>query len=331
MPELPEVEFTARQLRATVIGASICETQVFWDRIIGTPDVATFCSLLADQRILEVRRRGKYLLFDLGRAGEAELLMTVHRRMTGNLYLLPPGWEIDTQLRTSDPAVWNTKGPTFEYVGNGKAGRQQNAPLLVAEDQAVYYDPAELSHCRVCFDLADGRCLLYNDARKFGRLELWSAEREDEALAGLGPEPLDTEFTPDVLARTLRRQKGPIKVALLAQETVAGLGNIYADEALYSASIHPLRPANSLTEAEIIQLHAGIVSVLTKGIEYGGTTFSGYRGLRGELGQNYEHLRAYHKAGEIKLCLRCHSQIATQVIAQRTAHFCPNCQRLTLE
>src|SRR5262249_49895409 len=101
-------------------------------------------------------------------------------------------------------------------------------------------------------------------------------------------------------------------------------------EALYYASIHPLQPARSLTEAEIIQLHAGIVSVLTKGIEYGGTTFSGYRGLRGELGRNYEHLQAYHKAGDIKLCVRCHSQIATQVVAQRTAHFCPNCQRLRL-
>jgi formamidopyrimidine-DNA glycosylase len=117
---------------------------------------------------------------------------------------------------------------------------------------------------------------------------------------------------------------------LLAQETVAGLGNIYADEALFYARIHPLRQANSLTQAELSELHTGIVSVLSMGIEHGGTTFSGYRGLRGELGENYDHLKAYYKAGDIKLCARCGSQITSQVIAQRTAHFCPLCQQLTL-
>lgn len=328
MPELPEVEFTARQLRVTVLNAVIREAHVFWERTIGVPNVAVFLPLIAGQRILQVRRRGKYLLFDLGRADAPELLMTVHRRMTGNLYLLPPGWEIDTQLRALNPVAWNTKGPDFRYVAPVAVRNQQSAPLLVREEEAIYYDPAELSHCRVCFDLVDGRRLLFNDARKFGRIELWPAEREDEALAGLGPEPLSSEFTVEVLARQLAGRKGPIKVALLAQETVAGLGNIYADEALYYACIHPLRPANALTEAELVQLHAGIVSVLAMGIEYGGTTFSGYRGLQGELGENYDHLKAYYKAGDVKLCSRCGGLMNSQVIAQRTAHFCPVCQRL---
>jgi formamidopyrimidine-DNA glycosylase len=326
MPELPEVEFTARQLRATVIDATIRDTQVFWERIIGTPDVLTFRSLLIDQRIVQVRRRGKYLLLDLGRAGEAELLMTVHRRMTGNLYLLPPGWEIDTQLRTSNPAAWDTRGPDFFYTRTVAPAARQSAPVLVREDEEVYYDPAELSHCRVCFDLLDGRRLLFNDARKFGRIELWPAEREAEALAGLGPEPLSAEFTVEVLRENLRKRKGPIKAVLLAQETVAGLGNIYADEALYYAELHPLRPANSLSDTELVQLHAGIVAVLTKSIEYGGTTFSGYRGLRGEVGENYDHLQAYFKAGDTRFCGRCHGQMTSLVIAQRTAHFCPTCQ-----
>ncbi|HEU5384175.1 MAG TPA: bifunctional DNA-formamidopyrimidine glycosylase/DNA-(apurinic or apyrimidinic site) lyase [Ktedonobacteraceae bacterium] len=326
MPELPEVEFTARQLRTHVIDASIRAVHVFWERTVGYPDELTFCALLAGQQILQVRRRGKYLLFDLGHANQAELLMTVHRRMTGNLYLLPSGWEIDTQLQTSNPVAWKTRGPDFIYTVPG----QQSAPVLVRETQEVSYDPAELSHCRVCFDLADGRRLLFSDARKFGRIELWPIERENEALAGLGPEPLSAEFTIDVLARALSGRKGPIKVALLDQQVVAGLGNIYADEALYFACVHPLRPANSLTVEEMTQLHAGIVSVLTMGIEYGGTTFSGYRGLRGELGENYEHLKAYYKAGDVKICIRCNGQITSQVIAQRTAHFCPNCQVLNV-
>lgn len=327
MPELPEVEFTARQLRATVLGAAIRDVQIFWERTVGTPDVAVFRSLLIGQRILQVRRRGKYLLFDFGRAETPELLMTVHRRMTGNLYLLPSGWEIDTRARSENPTAWKTRGPDFHYHA---LASESNAPLLVKEEAEVYYDPAELSHCRVCFDLVDERRLLFNDARKFGRIELWPTESEDEALAGLGPEPLSTAFTIEALASHLAGRKGPIKVVLLAQETVAGLGNIYADEALFYARIHPLRPANSLTQAELSELHAGIVSVLSMGIEHGGTTFSGYRGLRGELGENYDHLKAYYKAGDIKLCARCGSQITSQVIAQRTAHFCPLCQQLTL-
>lgn len=324
MPELPEVEFTARQLREHVIGATIREAQVFWERTLAHPDEPTFRALIVGQRILSVRRRGKYLLFDLGRANEPELLMTVHRRMTGNLYLLPQGWEIDTQARTSNPVAWRTRGPDFVYARRDQPG----AAVMVREEETVYYETSELSHCRVCFDLADGRRLLFTDARKFGRIGLWPSEREDEALAGLGPEPLSAEFTVEVLAKALSGRKGPTKVALLDQQVVAGLGNIYADEALYYARIHPLRPANTLREDELTQLHAGIVSVLTKGIEYGGTTFSGYRGLRGELGENYEHLQAYFKAGDVKLCKRCGSQIVSQVIAQRTAHFCPQCQRL---
>lgn len=328
MPELPEVEFTARQLRTTVVGASIRNSQVFWERTISVPDVATFHSLIVNQRILQVRRRGKYLLFDLGRSSEVELLMTIHRRMTGNLYLLPPGWTIDTQLQISNPEAWNTRGPDFQYL---PSALKQGAGLMVRETEETCYDPAELSHCRVCFELADDRRLLFNDARKFGRIELWPADRESEALAHLGPEPLSEDFTVETLTASLRGRKGAIKAVLLAQEVVAGLGNIYADEALFFASIHPLRPANSLTREELLKLHEGIVTVLAQSIERGGTTFSGYRSLRGEQGENYDHLKAYHKVGEIKLCSRCGQQIVSKVIAQRTAHFCPGCQQLTLE
>lgn len=332
MPELPEVEFTARQLRATILGATLHDVEVFWERTISQPDVPTFRALIADQRILQVRRRGKLLLFDLGRATVPELLLTVHRRMAGNLYLLSPGWEINTQARTTNPIAWSTRGPDFVYATASAVQCQRGTSALMQDDGAhVYYDPAELSHCRVCFNLVDGRRLLFADARKFGRIGLWPIENEDEALSGLGPEPLSEEFTVEILARNLLGRKGAIKVVLLAQETVAGLGNIYADEALFAASIHPLRPAHTLTREEVARLHTAIVQVLTLGIEHGGTTFSGYRGLRGEIGENYQHLKAYHKAGESKSCFRCGGQITTQVIAQRTAHFCSTCQKLSVE
>lgn len=307
MPELPEVEYTARQLRTSVLGATISDAQVFWARAVSHPDLPDFLAEIADRCILNVRRRGKYLLLDLS----GDLFVSIHRRMTGNLLLLPPGWEIDTSLRESDPAAWNLKGPSFT--------------------SAEHATSAETAYCRVCFNLADGRRLLYTDPRKFGRIELWPNEREVEAFKALGPEPLSEEFTIEQLVNALAGRKSVIKQVLLTQEAVAGLGNIYADEALYYASIHPLRRANSLSAAEIEKLHAGIVSVLTLGIEHGGTSFSGYRDLQGEVGNNYDHLRAYHKSKTVKICERCGTPIERMVIVQRSAHFCPACQKLSIE
>src|SRR5215472_910343 len=110
MPELPEVEHTARQLREAITGATMSEALVFWDRTIGHPDLPDFQAGVADREILSVRRRGKFLILDLS----GDLILTIHRRMTGNLLLLPPGWEIDTSLKTSDPVTWNIKGPSFQ-------------------------------------------------------------------------------------------------------------------------------------------------------------------------------------------------------------------------
>jgi formamidopyrimidine-DNA glycosylase len=311
MPELPEVEYTARQLRTAFIGATIRQALVFWDRSIGHPELPDFLAQIANRDILDVRRRGKFLVIDLS----GELILTIHRRMTGNLLLLPNGWEIDTSVITSDPIAWSIKGPSF-YWGS-----------IEGAESTINGNPSDLHYCRVCFNLADGRRLLFTDPRKFGRVELWPSEREQEALKGLGPEPLSEDFTVEILARGLSGRKGAIKQVLLNQEVIAGLGNIYADETLYYASIHPLRPANSLISAEIQQLHEGIVSVLTLGIEHGGTSFSEYRDLWGEAGDNYNHVRVYHQQG--KPCTRCGTPIERIVVGQRSTHFCPTCQKLT--
>src|SRR5205807_3426065 len=224
MPELPEVEYTARQLRHAIMGATIQDALVFWERTIGHPDLADFLAEIADRRILGVRRRGKFLVMDL----DGDLILTIHRRMTGNLLLLPAGWEVDTSLREADPAAWDRKGPIF-------------CRGAIPCDQT---DP-ETSYCRVCFNLVDGRRLLFTDPRKFGRIELWPREREAEALERLGPEPLSDEFTVERLMQSLARRRGAIKQVLLSQDVIAGLGNIYADEALFYARIHPLRRADS--------------------------------------------------------------------------------------
>ncbi len=306
MPELPEVEYTARQLRAAVVGATIHEARVFWERSIGRPAMTDFIAEMAGRRIEGVRRRGKLLLLDL----QGDLFLSIHRRMTGNFLLLPPDWTIDTSLREQDSESWNTKGPTI-YL---------NTTVGVA-------DSHEMRHCRVCFIFEDGRCLLFTDPRKFGRIELWAHSQEEEAFAGLGPEPLSEPFTPECFGAALASKKTPIKQVLLDQEVVAGIGNIYADEALFYARIHPARPASSLTPQELHLLHEGIVSVLTLGIQHGGTSFSNYRDLWGEAGENFNHVRVYHQEG--KPCQRCGCIIERIVIAQRSSHYCPTCQHTT--
>jgi formamidopyrimidine-DNA glycosylase len=318
MPELPEVEHTARQLRATIIAATISDAQVFWERTIGYPALPAFLAGVAGRQVEGIRRRGKFLLLDLS----GDLLMTIHRRMTGNLLILPSGWEVDTSLRQTDPLAWSTRGPSFRKIPATPPDDQTACSLSTTNDP-------RLSYCRVCFYFAGGRSMLYTDPRKFGRIELWPRELEQEALKGLGPEPLDEEFTVEQLMKALAARKSTIKQALLTQEVIAGLGNIYTDEALFYAAIHPLRRANSLSPTEVRLLHEGIVSVLTSAIEHGGTSFNDYRDLWGEAGENYDHVLVYHRAGQP--CLRCGTPVERVTIAQRSAHFCPNCQKLTSE
>ncbi len=300
MPELPEVEYTARQLRATIVGKTVQNVDVFWPRTIGHPELADFVAEVAGRVVVSVRRRGKFVLINLS----GNLVLSIHRRMTGNFLLLSAGWEVDTSLRELDVMAWNTKGPTFRNGG---------------EDVV-----SQTGYCRVCVNFADGERLLFTDPRKFGRIELWPCEREAEAFVGLGPEPLGEEFTVEGFREALARRRISIKQALLDQTIVAGVGNIYADEALFYASIHPLRPANSLMLDEVRALREGIVHVLTLGIEHGGTSFNDYRDLWGEAGENYNHVFVYQKDGQP--CVRCGTSIERRVIAQRSAHFCPHCQ-----
>lgn len=303
MPELPEVEYTARQLREYIIGATIRDVDVFWQRTIGYPTVEDFCVEIAGRRIESVRRRGKFLILDLN----GDLFLTIHRRMTGNFLLLSAGWKIDSSLREIDPLAWSTRGPSF-----------------VPPDTSDNSYSHELQYCRICFNFSDGRRLLYTDPRKFGRIELWPRAREREAFADLGPEPLSESFTVDQLARELARHRTSIKSALLDQRVVAGLGNIYADEALFFAGVHPLRRSDALTPDELHLLHKGIITVLTLAIEHGGTSFNDYRDVWGEAGDNYNHVHVYHQDG--KPCARCGTVIERIVVAQRSTHFCPTCQ-----
>jgi len=179
-------------------------------------------------------------------------------------------------------------------------------------------------YCRVVFLLDDGRRLVFTDPRKFGRVALYPNSALSAALDGLGLEPLSAEFTPQALAALLAGRSRQMKPLLLDQTCIAGIGNIYADEALFRAGVHPLRRAETLTTEEIARLHAAIQAVLTLGIEHGGTTFGRHQDIWGEAGRNRAHLAVYQRTGEP--CLRCGTPLARLVVAQRSAHFCPTCQ-----
>ena len=178
-------------------------------------------------------------------------------------------------------------------------------------------------HDHLIFELDDGRELRFNNVRKLGRVYL--VDDEDEIVGKLGPEPLDDDFAPADFAVLLSARRGMIKPLLLNQRFMAGVGNIYADEALFAARIHPERKADTLAAAEIERLYHAIRRVLRQGIENRGTTFSAYRDAEGREGRNQEYLRVFRRMGYP--CPRCGMPIKRTVVGGRGTYFCPRCQK----
>jgi formamidopyrimidine-DNA glycosylase len=177
-------------------------------------------------------------------------------------------------------------------------------------------------HTRAWFGLADGAMLVFNDSRKFGRI--WLAEHLEDVVGKLGPEPLAWDLTPEDFASRIRRRKTAIKALLLDQTAVAGVGNIYADESLFRAGIHPLRKASTLTDAEAERLYDALREVLNEAIQKRGTLLRDYRTPYGEDGYFQNHLRVYGRYG--KPCPSCGALIERIRVTQRSTHYCPQCQ-----
>jgi formamidopyrimidine-DNA glycosylase len=181
---------------------------------------------------------------------------------------------------------------------------------------------------RVRFGLDDGMELRFSDARRFGRV--YYGEHPDELLPDLGPEPLEDSFSVDDFSRQLTNRKGALKRLLLDQSFVAGVGNIYADEALFLARLHPLRTADTLTTAEIARLYLAVRETLNDGIAHQGASVNWYRQADGSKGEQQDHLRVYHdpRIEKDKRCPECGTPISTIRVSQRGTHFCPTCQKL---
>ncbi|HUH13890.1 MAG TPA: DNA-formamidopyrimidine glycosylase [Longimicrobiales bacterium] len=184
---------------------------------------------------------------------------------------------------------------------------------------------AELRHVAVRFELDDGSALLYDDARRFGRLDLFEPEAWPARDAQLGFEPLSDDFTADALRPLLRASRTPVRNFLLDQTKVAGVGNIYASEALFRAGVRPSRRAATLTRAETARLRDALRDVLGEAIAQRGTTFSDYRDGSGEAGGFSFFLRVYGRAGEP--CVVCGTDVKRTVLTNRSAFYCRSCQR----
>ncbi|MGK5509419.1 DNA-formamidopyrimidine glycosylase [Brevibacillus formosus] len=188
-------------------------------------------------------------------------------------------------------------------------------------------DPVE-KHTHVVFHFTDGTELRYRDVRQFGTMDLFPKGKETTAgpLVKLGVEPLDKSFTPEVLGKLLKGRSTKIKPLLLNQECIVGLGNIYVDESLFKAGIHPEKPAGKLTDKEVTRLHESIVSTLQEAVEQGGSSIKSYVNGQGEMGMFQQSLLVYGRKDEA--CTKCGTEIIRFVVGGRGTHICPDCQKL---
>jgi formamidopyrimidine-DNA glycosylase len=288
MPELPEVETVARQLDPELRGRRILRLEVLdgrWSRPLPPEELG---DAVSGRTIHGLGRRGKYLMLALDR----EQTLVMHLRMTGNLVLV----EGD---RVLDPSE----------------GRR----LYEAERST------SARHLRALFALDDGRELWFTDPRRFGEAFLIDDADLDRRFAGkLGVEPFSPAFTPEALGAMAAGRTVPLKSFLLDQAGVAGVGNIYADEALFRARLHPLSPAGSMKPEHHEALRDAVVAALEAGIENGGSSIDDYRDGRGEKGTMQDEFLVHTREGEP--CPECGGEIVRIVIGGRSTYYCPSCQ-----
>lgn len=267
MPELPEVETTARYLNERLSGCVVEAVHVAWSRTIASPTVEEFKRQLAGARIENVSRRGKFVVVRFSAPRNGFLLC--HLRMSGSL------------------DVVSHKIP--------------NAP-----------------HDRVRISLKNGKELRFNDTRKFGKMYL--VPTIESVTHRLGVEPLGEEFLPELLWDMFQTRARAVKPFLLDQTYIAGIGNIYADEALWRARIHPRTVTNTISRRKVVALHESIRAILREAIEFQGTDFGDGVIKSG----NYSPM-VYGRSGEP--CHRCRAKICRSVVGQRGTHHCPRCQK----
>lgn len=288
MPELPEVETVRRQLLKKVVGKKLVGVEVFHSKSVNYDE--SIEDKLVGKTLDSIERVGKLMIFSFKK--ESDLFLLAHLKMTGQLF-----W-VDKQGVLNGGGHKVSAADVEEFPGR---------------------------HTRVAFYFADGGVLYFNDMRLFGFTKLTNKEDLEATKKKFGPEPIDKQFDCEWFVGEVRKKKRSIKAVLLDQTFVAGLGNIYVDEALWLAKVRPNRKADKLTkkEAKAICIAAG--KVMKEAIKYGGTTFQHFQDSEGKKGNFTGKLKVFGKQDQP--CPRCGSLIKKMREAGRGTHFCPNCQK----
>ena len=289
MPELPEVETVKRGLQKLIVGRKIVAAKS--DNLKSFPNAeANVKNFLIGAMVIEVRRRAKVLLIDLS----TNYTLVTHLKMTGQMV----------------------------FVGNEErfaAGHPNDSLVGNLPDKST----------RVTFDLGDGSHLYFNDQRKFGWVKLipTSEVSNMDFMKRVGPEPLEADFTVEQFIDRFKKRPGTsIKAAILDQSVIAGVGNIYADESLWGAKIHPARKVSSISNSEFAELYKEVRFVMNLSIEKGGSTNRNYVNAEGKKGSYMDFARVFRREG--LECPRCGDEIIKIRVAGRGTHVCPTCQRI---
>ncbi|MGC8651121.1 MAG: DNA-formamidopyrimidine glycosylase [Minisyncoccia bacterium] len=293
MPELPEVETIVRELNKAVKEQTIVD---FWTdspkNIKGHFNASQFHQLIIGRKILKTERKGKNILIFL----DKDLVLWVHLKLTGHFLV-----------------------GDFEYFHN------QWQP----KNETIFLEPQN-RFLHWVFSLKNGRKLALSDMRKFAKLILLSQKdlKEEKDLNTLGLDPCSSDFTLTNFENTLLKRKGEIKVLLMDQKIISGLGNIYANEVLWEAKINPFKKVKDLKKNEIQRLFKAIKKILKLSIEHQGTSAKddSYRQINGQKGSYTKFLKVYQREGEP--CSRCGSLIKRAKQGSRSTFYCPHCQAL---
>ena len=290
MPELPEVETTVRDLQKNILGRKIEDIWSDFKKLVKKPkNFEQFKKEVKGKKIQKIWRRGKNILFNLSQ----NKTLLVHQKLTGHLLL--GKWKLEKEQ-------WKSK-----IKGS------------LSEDSKNKF-------LHLIFFLDNSQMLALSDLRKFAKVELWDSQllKESEEMKSLGPEPLEKSFTFEKFKEILRQTRGKIKQILIDQTVIAGIGNIYSDEILWQAKIHPFKEIKQLNNEELKRIYRAMKEILPKAIELGGESISDFRRISGEKGYFDKERKVYRREGE--KCSRCGTIIKRVKLAGRSAHFCPRCQ-----
>jgi formamidopyrimidine-DNA glycosylase len=320
MPELPEVETVKRGLEKLIVGKTISSITHDWEKSFPN-DPVLVNEFVIKAEIKVVKRRAKVLLIELS---TGYTLMT-HLKMTGQLVFVAQKQTEDGRLKTGEAT--NTKNPQSSILNPQSKSDEVRFGAGHPNDSLVNRLPDKSTRVDITF--TDGSHLYFNDQRKFGWMKLFSSYELDshDFLSKLGPEPLEAEFTYQIfVSRVRRRSNSNIKAVILDQTVLAGVGNIYADESLWGAKIHPATLVKNLSDKKLVELHSEIIYVLNLSIEKGGSTDRNYVNAEGKKGSYIDFARVFRR--ENLPCPRCESIIVKTRVAGRGTHLCPKCQKV---